>query len=125
MNIFGSDFILEEPFSSIAKNMLDELGADQIKKLPFEVVRKVMTHQDETHFISDVFPGIVLENITGSYTIYDQDRSFLCRVNLHQGVFGNTIPERNYILLMNQYDVIYVSYVDLTGNLRDIQLIKR
>lgn len=124
MSLYGPDFILKKPFSDIATNLLEQLTPDEISQLPYDVIHKVMGHQDVTKFISDIRPTIILTDIANSYSVYDKDHGFLFKVNLHKGVFGSTIPERSYILLMSEYESIFITYIDIAGNLRNIQAIK-
>lgn len=126
MAIDAPEFRLDPPFDKIASALLSELGSEEaIKALPYDVLFRIMSHSDETHFISSRKPGVRLTGIVGPYSVYDADRSFLCTVNLHRGFFGGTLPEIDYVRRLPDFTVLYVSYTDSDGLVRDVQLIKR
>lgn len=125
MAVEGPDYTLDPPFDQIAKRLLAEVGSQQlIEQIPYELLFQIMTHPDESHFISAKKPSLKLSNIIGPYQVYDVDRSFLCTVNLHRGYFGTTLPEIDYIRKLPDLSLLYVNYVDSDGLMRDIQLIK-
>ena len=126
MALNGPDYTFDTPFDQIAQSLLADLGSQAaVESLPYSVLFKVMAHPDETHFISPSKPTIKLSNIVGPYSVYDEDRCFLCTVNLHSGFFGATLPEISFIRNIPDWTYLYVSYLDSDGIMRDIQLIKQ
>lgn len=121
----GPDYIAESVVEDIIKQAAIDLNSDAAaQEIPYAVLLKILSHKDSTHFITEVNPIIVLSEIMGAYTVSLENGEFLYRMNLHSGAFGETLLEQEYISQLPKYSCLYVSYINSSDALRNIQLIK-
>jgi hypothetical protein len=129
MSIDGNEFTVSSEYSESVNNLFLDTGSlDKIKnEVPGDVVTRVISHPDISVLaeIGDLVCGVELPNIVGPYKVYNKNMTYLCTVNLHRGAFGNTFPEINYFSKMTKWDILYVAYVDIDSNIRNIQIIKK
>jgi hypothetical protein len=124
--IKGPDYSLDEPFENLAKSILSEYGTpEEIKTLPYEVIYRALTFSDQTKVITPEHPTIKLTDIVGPYTVCDEDKTFLCKVNLHSGYFGQSFPELDLIYKLKPLSFLYITYLDKNGLLREIQVLRK
>ncbi len=118
-----NQIVFESPFEELAKYLTE--GMDPGDELPAEILYKVMSHGDETHFFDRWRPSIELTGIVGPYTVYDYDGAFLYRMNLHKGAFNTTLPELDYFRKQRDFSIVYIMFQNEDGVLRNVQAIWR
>lgn len=118
-------FKLVPPFDTIALRLLEDLGSvEAIEQLPYELLYKAMASGDSTHFVTRAQPLIRLDGIRGPYTVYDDDMAWLYTMNLHNGYFGATFPEIDYVSRLEEGSVFHVQFVTGDDELRSLLVIK-
>jgi len=121
----GPDYYVEDTFKLVIDKLLSEIpDKSYIANLPFDTLYKIINHADKTHFVTVNDSELNIPDIIGPYSLYDENRLFLCRINLHSNIFGETLVEKAYIDTMSFGQVLYLSYVSSDNEVRDIQVMK-
>lgn len=125
MEYNGIDYYGDPKLKSIIEYIGIELGSiKKAESLPYEVIYRVISHTDSTHFITSLDSIIKLVDIVGPYSVYAEDRSFLYTMNLHSGSFGETLIEQDYLFKVPNLSSLFVTYLNTQNTIRNIQLIK-
>lgn len=121
----GPDYSIEDQFKIVLDKVLSEIpDKTYLKELPLSIINKIIAHTDKTHFVFDYNCELNIPDVAGPYTVYDESRVFLFRVNLHSSTFGETLVEKAYINVMRPGESIYLNYVTADNEIRDIQIMK-